>query len=171
MVEARSRCVADEERRGRLWRDLCGVQRRREVGHNRTRRIDRGGWGAPGAAARGAKRTHGRPEKTYQVFFYTSYFLSNGGGRWATIGRTESIAEGGGGARDGRARCKADARTTGKRRTGFFSTSYFLGVQTTEIRLNTGYTWEAIHRVSLLVTLFPLKLPTIWNRARLDGVT
>jgi hypothetical protein len=53
----------------------------------------------------------------------------------------------------------------------FFSTSYFLGVQTTEIRLNTGYTWEAIHRVSLLVTLFPLKLPTIWNRARLDGVT
>jgi hypothetical protein len=33
-----------------------------------------------------------------------------------------------------------------------------------------GYTWEAIHRVSLLVTLLPLKLPTIWNRARPMGL-
>jgi hypothetical protein len=33
------------------------------------------------------------------------------------------------------------------------------------------YTWEAIHRVSLIVNLLPLKFPTIWNRARPDGVT
>jgi hypothetical protein len=32
-------------------------------------------------------------------------------------------------------------------------------------------TWEAIHRVSLIATLLPLKFPTIWNRARPDGVT
>jgi hypothetical protein len=33
------------------------------------------------------------------------------------------------------------------------------------------YTWEAIHRVSLIINLLPLKLPTIWNRARPNGVT
>jgi hypothetical protein len=37
-------------------------------------------------------------------------------------------------------------------------------------KTNGRYTWEAIHRVSLLVTLLPLKLPTIWNRAKPDGV-
>jgi hypothetical protein len=33
------------------------------------------------------------------------------------------------------------------------------------------YTWEAIHKVSLINIVLPLKLPTIWNRARPDGVT
>jgi hypothetical protein len=33
------------------------------------------------------------------------------------------------------------------------------------------YTWEAIHTVSLINIVLPLKLPTIWNRARPDGVT
>jgi hypothetical protein len=33
------------------------------------------------------------------------------------------------------------------------------------------YTWEAIHRVSLINIVLPLKLPTIWDRARPDGVT
>jgi hypothetical protein len=44
-------------------------------------------------------------------------------------------------------------------------------------RLNSGnktsrrYTWEAIHRVSLIVNLLPLKFPTIWNRTKPDVVT
>jgi hypothetical protein len=33
------------------------------------------------------------------------------------------------------------------------------------------YTWEAIHRVSPIVNLLSLKLPTIWNRTRADEIT
>jgi hypothetical protein len=44
-------------------------------------------------------------------------------------------------------------------------------IQTAEIKLNMGYTWEAIYRVSLITLALPLKLPTIWNRVRSDGIT
>jgi hypothetical protein len=33
-------------------------------------------------------------------------------------------------------------------------------------KTNGRYTWEAIHRVSLIIILLPLKLPTIKNRTR-----
>jgi hypothetical protein len=43
--------------------------------------------------------------------------------------------------------------------------------KTTENKTSRRYTWEAIHRVSLIIILLPLKFPTIWNRTRLDGIT
>jgi hypothetical protein len=77
MVAARSRCVVDVEAEGRLRHDLCGVQRRREVGRDRTRRIDRGGCGVRGADARG-RRANSRPhrQKYDQVFVSTLFFVS-----------------------------------------------------------------------------------------------
>jgi hypothetical protein len=56
-------------------------------------------------------------------------------------------------------------------------TRFFIHKSKGDQSLNIGnetsgrYTWEAIHRVSLINIVLPLKLPTIWNRARPDGVT
>jgi hypothetical protein len=56
-------------------------------------------------------------------------------------------------------------------------TGFFIHKSKGDQSLNSGnktsgrYTWEAIHRVSLINIVLPLKLPTIWNRARPDGVT
>jgi hypothetical protein len=56
-------------------------------------------------------------------------------------------------------------------------TRFFIHKSKGDQSLNSGnktsrrYTWEAIHRVSLMNIVLPLKLPTILNRARPDGVT
>jgi hypothetical protein len=75
MVAARSRCVVDVEAEGRLRHDLCGVQRRREVGRDQTRGIDRGGRGREGRPRRVEADVRTTGKMTYQVFLVSPFFL------------------------------------------------------------------------------------------------